>query len=51
MEKTGLTIQLVEIYYAFYGFGSKWKTWIVNPNRKYNFKKGLSITIQSAKLD
>jgi hypothetical protein len=33
------------------GFGLKWKNWIDNPNPKSKFDFGLSITIQSTKLD
>ncbi len=35
----------------FIGFGFKWKNWIDNPNPKFNFDFGLSITIQFTKLD
>ncbi len=37
--------------HTFFGFGLKWKNWIDNPNPKSNFEFGLSITIQSTKLD
>ncbi len=35
----------------FFGFGLKQENWIDNPNPKSNFDFGLSITIQSTKLD
>ena len=35
----------------FFGFGLKRHCWIANPNQKSNFEIGLSITIQSNKMD
>ena len=36
---------------GFFGFGLKWQNWIDNPNPQSDFDFGLSITIQSTKLD
>ena len=38
-------------FFWWIGFGLKWQNWIDNPNPKSNFDFGLSITIQSTKLD
>ena len=41
---------LIKLFW-WIGFGLKWQNWIDNPNPKSNFDFGLSITIQSTKLD
>ncbi len=38
-------------WFWYFGFGLKWLNWIENSNPKSNFDFGLSITIQSTKMD